>query len=156
MHPSCESASRPAGRKLGADWLGVDVNTAARVMESATKGGVLVSGPTVEKISAEHLDGLGVSVKQLRKPVFWHRPSGVPANMRKYRLETRRQLPSSRSRRTVTRRRGLSDLRCAHCGGRYRDDNWQWNRNEEPRLFGGKKWLAIGGHRHGKGVSDEQ
>jgi len=46
----------------------------------------------------------------------------------------------------VTRRRGLSDLRCAHCAGRYRDENWQWNRNEEPRLFGGKKWLAIGGH----------
>nr|WP_325507557.1 hypothetical protein [Mycobacterium sp.] len=64
------------------------------MMESATKGGVLVSGPTVEKISAEHLDGLGVSVKQLRKPVFWHRPSGVPANMTKYRLETRRQLPA--------------------------------------------------------------
>lgn len=81
-------------QKIGSDWLGVDVNVAARVMESATKGGVLVSGPTLERLSPGDLDALGVSVKRVRRPMFSHRPSGVPADMPMYRLETRRELPA--------------------------------------------------------------
>ena len=37
-------------QRIGSDWLGVDVNIAARVMERATKGGVIVSGPTLDQI----------------------------------------------------------------------------------------------------------
>ena len=29
-------------QRIGSDWLGVDVNIAARVMECASKGGVLI------------------------------------------------------------------------------------------------------------------
>ena len=84
-------------QKIGPDWLGVDVNVAARVMESAAKGGVLVSGPTLEKIAPEQLDALGVRAKRVRRPVFSPRPSGVPADITMYRLETRRQLPAART-----------------------------------------------------------
>ncbi|MDT7720404.1 MAG: hypothetical protein QOE94_1415 [Mycobacterium sp.] len=82
-------------QRIGSDWLGVDVNVAARVMESAGKGGIHISGPTLEQISEDHLDALGVTVKRVRRPVFSHRPSGVPADISMYRLETRRQLPAA-------------------------------------------------------------
>ena len=39
-------------QRIGADWLGVDVNIAARVMERATRGGLIVSETTLEQISA--------------------------------------------------------------------------------------------------------
>ena len=74
-------------QKIGSDWLGVDVNIAARVMEAAVKGGVLASGQTLEKLSTEQLDALGVRAKRVRKPMFAHRPSGVPADITMYRLE---------------------------------------------------------------------
>jgi len=79
-------------QRIGSDWLGVDVNIAARVMESAGKGGLLLSGATVERLSPEQLDELGVDVKRVRRPVFTPRPSGVPADITMYRLETRRRL----------------------------------------------------------------
>jgi class 3 adenylate cyclase len=82
-------------QRIGSDWLGVDVNVAARVMESAGKGGVLISGATLDRLSPEQLDELGVSVKRVRRPVFAHRPSGVPADVTMYRVETRRQLPAA-------------------------------------------------------------
>jgi class 3 adenylate cyclase len=82
-------------QKIGSDWLGVDVNIAARVMESATKGGVLVSGSTLDKIDPDELDALGVTVKRVRRPLFSHRPSGVPADITMYRIETRRELPAA-------------------------------------------------------------
>jgi class 3 adenylate cyclase len=89
-------------QKIGSDWLGVDVNIAARVMESAGKGGVLVSGPTLEKIDPEQMAALGVRAKRLRWPLFAQRPSGVPADITMYRLETRRQLPASRNKNSDT------------------------------------------------------
>lgn len=82
-------------QKIGSDWLGVDVNIAARVMEGATKGGLLVSGSALEKISPDDLRELGVTAKRMRKPVFAHKPSGVPADITIYRLQTRRQLPAA-------------------------------------------------------------
>jgi class 3 adenylate cyclase len=82
-------------QRIGSDWLGVDVNVAARVMESAGKGAVLISGATLDRLSPEQLDELGVSVKRVRRPVFAHRPSGVPADVTMYRVETRRQLPAA-------------------------------------------------------------
>jgi class 3 adenylate cyclase len=82
-------------QKIGSDWLGVDVNIAARVMESAGKGGVLVSGSTLRRLTPEELDELGVIAKRVRRPVFAHRPSGVPSDITMYRLETRRHLPAA-------------------------------------------------------------
>ncbi len=47
-------------QRLAADWLGVDVNVAARVMERATRGGVMVSGATLDQLDADDLVTLGV------------------------------------------------------------------------------------------------
>src|SRR6202040_1470552 len=82
-------------QRIGSDWLGVDGNVAARAMESAGKGRLHISGPTLEQISEDHLDALGVTVKRVRRPVFSHRPSGVPADISMYRLETGRKLPAA-------------------------------------------------------------
>ena len=43
-------------QRLAADWLGVDVNVAARVMERATRGGVMVSGATLDQLAQHDLD----------------------------------------------------------------------------------------------------
>jgi class 3 adenylate cyclase len=82
-------------QRIGSDWLGIDVNVAARVMENAGNGGVLVTDVTLEHLSADQLESLGVSVKRLRRPVFANRLSGVPADITMYRLETRRDLPAT-------------------------------------------------------------
>jgi class 3 adenylate cyclase len=78
-------------QRIGSDWLGVDVNIAARVMENAGKGGVLITGATLARLTAEQRDELGVYPKRLRRPVFAQRLSGVPPDITMYRLETRRE-----------------------------------------------------------------
>ena len=78
-------------QRIGSDWLGVDVNIAARVMECADKGEVLISGATLQRLTPEQLDELGVQAKRVRRAMFAHRPTGVPADITIYRLETRRQ-----------------------------------------------------------------
>jgi class 3 adenylate cyclase len=80
-------------QRIGSDWLGVDVNIAARVMERATKGELVVSAPTLERISDEDFESLGVTAKRLRRQVFTAKQDGVPADLAMYRLRTRRQLP---------------------------------------------------------------
>jgi class 3 adenylate cyclase len=80
-------------QRIGSDWLGVDVNIAARVMERATKGELVVSAPTLERISDEDFESLGVTAKRLRRQVFTAKQDGVPADLAMYRLKTRRQLP---------------------------------------------------------------
>lgn len=82
-------------QRIGSDWLGVDVNIAARVMECASKGGVLISGATLERLTPEELEELGVYPKRLRRPMFSHRLSGVPSDITIYRLETRRELAAA-------------------------------------------------------------
>ena len=77
-------------QRIGSDWLGVDVNIAARVMERATRGGLIVSGQTLERISAEDLESLGVNIKRVRRPVFAPRQSGVPADLVMYRVSADR------------------------------------------------------------------
>ena len=42
-------------QRIGSDWLGVDVNIAARVMERATRGELVVSAPTLERNSRRGL-----------------------------------------------------------------------------------------------------
>ena len=80
-------------QRIGSDWLGVDVNIAARVMERATRGELIVSQAALERISDEDFDALGVTAKRIRKQVFTNKQDGVPADFTMYRLKTRRQLP---------------------------------------------------------------
>ena len=80
-------------QRIGSDWLGVDVNIAARVMERATKGELVVSASTLDGISEEDFASLGVTAKRLRRQVFTAKQDGVPADLNMYRLKTRRQLP---------------------------------------------------------------
>lgn len=79
-------------QRLAADWLGVDVNIAARVMERATKGGIMVSSSTLDLVPQSELDALGVEAKRTRKPVFGAKPTGVPADLAIYRLKTLKEL----------------------------------------------------------------
>jgi class 3 adenylate cyclase len=82
-------------QRLGSDWLGVDVNIAARVMERATKGGIMVSGATLDLIPQSDLDELGIVAKRARKPPFAPKSAGVPADLAIYRLKTRREFLAS-------------------------------------------------------------
>lgn len=80
-------------QRLGSDWLGVDVNIAARVMARATRGELVVSAATLERIADEDLEALGVTAKRLRRQVFAHKQNGIPADFVMYRLRTRRPAP---------------------------------------------------------------
>jgi class 3 adenylate cyclase len=81
-------------QRIGSDWLGIDVNIAARVMERATRGELVVSQATLERISDEDLDSLGVQAKRLRRQVFAAKQDGVPADLVMYRLKTHRPTPA--------------------------------------------------------------
>lgn len=80
-------------QRLGSDWLGIDVNLAARVMERATRGELVVSQSTLERIAPEDFDTLGVTAKKLRRQVFAPKQEGVPADFTMFRLRTLKQLP---------------------------------------------------------------
>lgn len=80
-------------QRLADDWLGVDVNIAARVMERAVKGGIVVSGATIERIDPADLDGLGAVVKRARRQVLAAKSSGVPPDLAMYRLKKARGEP---------------------------------------------------------------
>jgi class 3 adenylate cyclase len=82
-------------QRMAADWLGVDVNIAARVMERATRGGVMVSSSTLDLIPQSELDALGVVAKRARKPVFAAKTAGVPADLGIYRIRTLKELTGS-------------------------------------------------------------
>jgi class 3 adenylate cyclase len=75
--------------RIGSDWLGTDVNIAARVMECTDKGEVLISGATLQRLTPEQLDELGIHAKRVRHAMFAHQPTGVPDDFAIYRLETR-------------------------------------------------------------------
>lgn len=79
-------------QRLGSDWLGVDVNIAARVMERATKGGVMISSPTLDLIPQSELDELGVTARRARRPMFSSKLTGIPPDLAIYRLKTGREL----------------------------------------------------------------
>lgn len=82
-------------QRLGSDWLGVDVNIAARVMERATKGGVMISSPTLDLIPQSELDAMGVVVKRARRPMFSSKLTGIPPDLAIYRLSAGRELSGS-------------------------------------------------------------
>jgi class 3 adenylate cyclase len=77
-------------QRLGADWLGVDVNIAARVMERAVRGGVMVSGSTLDLIDPAEFEALGVTARRARRQMFAAKPSGVPADLAMYQLRSKR------------------------------------------------------------------
>lgn len=79
-------------QQLAADWLGVDVNIAARVMERATKGGVMVSGTTLDQLAQTDLDALGVVAKRAHRSVFAAKTAGLPPDLAIYRLKSTRDL----------------------------------------------------------------
>lgn len=79
-------------QRIGSDWLGVDVNIAARVMERAPKGGIIVSGPTLDLLPPGRLAEMGVTTRRVRRQVFGARPTGVPPDLVMYRLGIRRDL----------------------------------------------------------------
>ena len=79
-------------QRMAADWLGVDVNIAARVMERATKGGIMVSSSTLDLIPQTELDALGIVAKRARKPVFAAKTAGIPSDLGIYRLKTLKEL----------------------------------------------------------------
>lgn len=88
-------------QRIGSDWLGIDVNIAARVMDRATRGGIAVSQTTMERISAEDLDAMGVTAKRIRKPLFAPKISGVPEDLSMYWLKIRRDLPAAETREST-------------------------------------------------------
>lgn len=80
-------------QRLGADWLGVDVNIAARVMEHASKGGIMISGSSLDLIAQLDLDELGLVAKRATRPTAVSKVAGLPPGLPVYRLvaEVRRQ-----------------------------------------------------------------
>jgi adenylate cyclase len=84
-------------QRIGSDWLGVDVNIASRVMERATKGGLVVSQATLDGISDEDFEAMRLSAKRVRKQLFGAKPSGVPEDLQMYRVRTRASEPGDDS-----------------------------------------------------------
>lgn len=77
-------------QRIGSDWLGLDVNIAARVMERATKGGLIISQAALDQIPAEQLDALGVTPKKVRKQLFAPKITGVPDDLAMYWVRPRK------------------------------------------------------------------
>ena len=82
-------------QRIGSDWLGVDVNVAARVMDRASRGGLVVSNVTLAGISDEDFESLGITVKRVRKPLFSAKVPGVPEDLVMYWVKARRDLPDT-------------------------------------------------------------
>lgn len=74
-------------REIGGDWLGIDVNIAARVMEAGGNGNTMLSGVTLDALKPETLEELGLGVKPYRRSFFAAPLSGVPEDLRIFRLE---------------------------------------------------------------------
>lgn len=76
-------------QRIGSDWLGVDVNVAARVMDRATRGGLVVSNVTLAGISEADLESSRISVKRVRKQLFSAKVPGVPDDLVMYWVKAR-------------------------------------------------------------------
>ena len=77
-------------QRIGSDWLGVDVNLAARVMERATRGELVVSEATLQRIPEDEFETLGVTARKLRRQMFAPKQDGVPPDFVMYRLSALR------------------------------------------------------------------
>ncbi|MGO4613762.1 adenylate/guanylate cyclase domain-containing protein [Nocardia sp. 2YAB30] len=76
-------------REIGGDWLGVDVTIAARVMEAGGNGNTMLSEATLQALRPETLTDLGFAVKPYRRGLFTAPLSGVPQDLRIFRLSRR-------------------------------------------------------------------
>ncbi|MGW4480524.1 adenylate/guanylate cyclase domain-containing protein [Rhodococcus triatomae] len=74
-------------RQVGDDWLGVDVNVAARVMQAGGDGKAMVSSATVDAIGRERLTELGYRTHPYRRGFFAGAPRGVPDGLQMYTIE---------------------------------------------------------------------
>nr|WP_297628869.1 adenylate/guanylate cyclase domain-containing protein [Nocardia sp.] len=74
-------------REIGGDWLGLDVTIAARVMEAGGNGNTMMSAATLDSLHAETLEELGFGVKPYRRSFFAAPLSGVPEDLRIFRLD---------------------------------------------------------------------
>ncbi len=70
-----------APQAVGADWFGVDVNVAARMMELGGNGNVVVSGNTHDAIGADRLAELGFTAKRYRRGLLAGPQRGVPTDL---------------------------------------------------------------------------
>ncbi|MFD4368553.1 adenylate/guanylate cyclase domain-containing protein [Rhodococcus sp. NPDC058521] len=73
-------------RKVGADWLGVDVNVAARIMELGGDGKVMASSTALSALQPGTLERLGVTTKPWRRAFFAAQPNGVPEDLGVWRM----------------------------------------------------------------------
>jgi len=73
-----------APQPIGADWFGVDVNVAARMMELGGNGNVVVSGNTHDAIGEERLGELGLVARRYRRGLLAAPQRGVPEDLRVY------------------------------------------------------------------------
>ncbi|WP_229745747.1 adenylate/guanylate cyclase domain-containing protein [Rhodococcoides trifolii] len=73
-------------RAVGADWLGVDVTVAARVMQTGADGNVMMSNATLAALSPDALTDLGLTVKPYRRGMFAPKLTGVPDDLRIFRI----------------------------------------------------------------------
>lgn len=73
-------------REIGGDWLGVDVTIAARVMEAAGNGRMMISEATLAALAPETLDELGHTARPYRRSFFAAPLTGVPEDLRIYRI----------------------------------------------------------------------
>ncbi len=74
-------------RAIGGDWLGVDVTIAARMMEAGGNGNTMLSHATLDALAPETLTELGCAAKPYRRGRFAAPLSGVPEDLRIFRLE---------------------------------------------------------------------
>jgi adenylate cyclase len=70
-------------RQLGGDWLGVDVNVAARLMQHSGAGNIGISGPALEQIPDERLDELGLVARTTRR-ILPENMAGVPHELQTF------------------------------------------------------------------------
>ncbi len=75
-------------REIGGDWLGVDVTIAARVMEAAGNGRMMISESTLAALEPETLAELGHTARPYRRSFFAAPLSGVPEDLRIYRVSS--------------------------------------------------------------------
>lgn len=73
-------------RRIGADWLGVDVNVAARIMALGGDGKVMASSTALSALQPGTLEALGITTKPWRRAFFAPQPSGVPEDLGIWRL----------------------------------------------------------------------
>jgi adenylate cyclase len=83
-------------RPIGSDYIGIDVNIAARLCEAARGGEILVSGPLCDELDGDAAEPKPRPRTQLR---------GVPKRLETFSVETNGARSSARRRRQAARRR---------------------------------------------------